>query len=513
MTPEAPSAAPLRIATLLLALSGAAMALRCVPVWSGDAALHLVLMESSAAGHWFVFNPGAPEPLSSSLLWTALGALLWKLGGVTSAVIGLKLANLAAWVAVALLAARIARALGATKDAAILAAVLAAALPGTVENSLGGMENGLFAALVLALGAWSVTPLGHGDFTWRRLWPLGPLAGLTLLARPEGALVVGLLALGLLTAAWSSPTRWSALGRLTLLLGAALVLAGPGLWLQAKATGQWLPQSALSRTMRARRDVLAFSLGGLWLHLRPALRLAAYAPLVFLGVRGARAPERRAGRVLLALAGGGALLYAFVGAVHTARYLLWIFALLGVLAAVGLSARPAPGRLALIALGWLVVVYLGEIVARRATPTIPPSAAQGIRSIPTRETRTTELLAALCAHGCCGTPGPPLELATIEIQSRLSLDDRVNVYSTEGLTRGPTGQPPRFTSAGCPDLAELAADPRLLAWLDDPSEVTEGCPLPPEVSVVQAAWQGHESPGWIYDPIGAVVRVCPAATP
>ena len=89
------------------------MAVRCNAVVAGDASLHLVLMEAGAQGHWFEFNPGIAEPLTSSLLWTGLGTALWWIGGVTSAVVGLKAIGLAAWVTVAALAGLLARRLGA----------------------------------------------------------------------------------------------------------------------------------------------------------------------------------------------------------------------------------------------------------------------------------------------------------------------------------------------------------------------------------------------------------------
>ncbi len=50
--------------------------LRAVPRFAGDAVIHLAIMERSAAGAWFEFNPNVHDAGSSSIVWTLAGAAL-----------------------------------------------------------------------------------------------------------------------------------------------------------------------------------------------------------------------------------------------------------------------------------------------------------------------------------------------------------------------------------------------------------------------------------------------------
>jgi hypothetical protein len=147
-------------ATVILLALAAFLGIHYASRMAGDAIIHLCIMERSARGQWFQFNNGLAEASSTSILWTILGAALMRLGGVTAAVIGIKVIGYAAWGGIGLLCYALARHLGAARDSARLGGAIAIAMPGTAMNALMGMENGFFAFLVLTallVQAMSVT--------------------------------------------------------------------------------------------------------------------------------------------------------------------------------------------------------------------------------------------------------------------------------------------------------------------------------------------------------------------
>ena len=90
--------ASVRAATIALTALAVVMGAHYAPFFSGDAVIHLVLIENSAHGGWFEFNPGFPEASSSSILWTLLGTALVHLGGALQfAIYGLKSICFALW--------------------------------------------------------------------------------------------------------------------------------------------------------------------------------------------------------------------------------------------------------------------------------------------------------------------------------------------------------------------------------------------------------------------------------
>ncbi len=169
-----------------------------------DAWIHIRFAMNLAAGHGFAFNPGEPLAGSTSPLWVVILAALRRLMAGEPAALSASasaVSYLLACVLAALLAERLALWAFQGDGQGPVPAALAGAGAGALTalcgrfawSALSGMEVALFAALTLAAALSYLGPAreeGAG-----RAWPL--LAGLALLARPEGALFL-LAGLGLI---------------------------------------------------------------------------------------------------------------------------------------------------------------------------------------------------------------------------------------------------------------------------------------------------------------------------
>ncbi|MDO9019145.1 MAG: hypothetical protein Q8S73_34600 [Deltaproteobacteria bacterium] len=509
MAPPRPT--PLAALAIALAALCAANVLPRAGRFSGDAMIHLGLAERAAAGAWWEFNPGELASATTSPAWTALAALLLRLGGFPLALPVLSLVSLAALALAALLVRRLALRLGAAGPAAPVGALLFAALPGVASNAPLAMENTAFAAAALAF-----LLLVSGPGRVERAAPAaacGALLGACVLLRPEGVV----LAIGAVVALRDSPPTGRVLRGAALALAAVAVVA-PVAYLHWRVTGRWLPGSGLSRVMAARRDPSSLHLGGpLWLYLAAPARLLVHLPLVGLALEGARPPSLHptTRRALVATLGAGFALYTLVtGAAHVARLTQWLWAMLAALAAVGLGRQ-----LARVAGGdrtrgrWLagvlvahVTIGAAETVARWRSPSQGSGGldrATLLHAIDGRRARTDRLLRALCAGGCCREGEVPA-VAVVEVQRRLILDGRVSVASLDGVAApvGPDAPAVTFDPAtGCPRIDALLEHRRVIGLLEDPSAQLGRCVSPSLARSLSEARSRTDRPptGWRWD--------------
>lgn len=233
-----------------------------------DAWIHFVYADRALRTGLLHYNPGEPAAGSSSLLWVLLLAGPQRLGVYPP--VAAKLLGLLAQLALAGLLYLTLRRFSA-RPLALAAALLLCAEPLLTLASLSGMETTLYACL--ACGA-TVALLSE------RIVAAGVLAGLTVIARPDGALLAlpallgGLLSF-LLTER-GRPRFGARLGyRAFWLLAPALLLGLFWGWLNWRATGRFLPASFYVRAGGSE------ALGG-WAGLTGALRELAAAG-VFVG--------------------------------------------------------------------------------------------------------------------------------------------------------------------------------------------------------------------------------------
>jgi hypothetical protein len=191
-----------------------------------DSWIHMQFARNLAEGHGFAYNPGVPVSGSTAPLWTlALGGVFALLGAHPALAKGL---GLAATLATAWLAARLALIWTESRALGRLAAVLTALAGPMVWGALSGMEVSLAALLVT--GAL----VAHA--TDRPLLAAGAL-GLGTLARPEAVLLLPLFWLaGPLT--WRRGLAW--------LVPVAGCLA-PWVLFNLATTGNPLPATAAAK--------------------------------------------------------------------------------------------------------------------------------------------------------------------------------------------------------------------------------------------------------------------------
>ena len=360
-------------------------------------------------GDWFAFNAGAAEASSSSPLWTIIGAALVHLGGLAFGIVAIKTLSVAAWVSLGVLVRALAIRLGSQRDVALSGGALAIAMPGTAMNGLQGMENGAFAALVLGAFLAALEPT-----TPRTTFGAFALAGLAAALRPEGVVVV----IAVLAVRAGDLRRDGPIALVALALTAAPCLG----WFLL-TTEHVVPTSGVSRVMAARRDALSLHAGAIWIYLAPLARLAVYGPLSV----GATVGWRRS-RLLGATAIAGTALYALViGAVHTSRYLIWIFVLLIALACAEASTRTV--RAIAPWFVWLLAACLGEACVRAGVLGSEGYRISEIARAPAARRETTNALLVEILSGGCHPAVPAVAL--IEVQERFFLDDRVRVLSLE----------------------------------------------------------------------------------
>jgi hypothetical protein len=191
-----------------------------------DSWIHMQFARNLAEGHGFSYNPGVPVSGSTAPLWTlALGGVFALLGAHPALAKGL---GLAATLATAWLAARLALIWTESRALGRLAAVLTALAGPMVWGALSGMEVSLAALLVT--GAL----VAHA--TDRPLLAAGAL-GLGTLARPEAVLLLPLFWLG-------GPLTWRR--GLAWLVPVAGCLA-PWVLFNLATTGNPLPATAAAK--------------------------------------------------------------------------------------------------------------------------------------------------------------------------------------------------------------------------------------------------------------------------
>jgi hypothetical protein len=152
-----------------------------------DAWIHLTFARNFSDGFGFCFNPGEPVAGSTGPLWTALLGLHLSLFGPSPGPV--KALGLILLLASALMAARVARQLGANPAGSVAAATLLVVTPRMQWAALSGME--LMPAILLSLAGFSAYLHWRDGGRWRWCAMAGLLFGLSGWARPEALVLAG----------------------------------------------------------------------------------------------------------------------------------------------------------------------------------------------------------------------------------------------------------------------------------------------------------------------------------
>ncbi len=191
-----------------------------------DPWIHFQFARNLAEGHGFAYNPGVPVAGSTAPLWTVLLAAAFAVFGSHPALA--KLIGIAAALATALLARRLASTWTGHPTLGLLAGILTALTAPLIWGALSGMEVALAALLVTA------TLLAHSA---EREWATALLLGLAALARPESILFVPLV--------WLA--RPVTLRRTAILFGVVGAVLAPAVAFNLVTAGTPLPATASAK--------------------------------------------------------------------------------------------------------------------------------------------------------------------------------------------------------------------------------------------------------------------------
>ncbi len=191
-----------------------------------DSWIHLHFARNLAEGAGFSYNPGVPVAGSTAPLWTLLLAAGVAIGGANLAVA--RTLGIACALAAALATRRLARALGAGPASALTAGVALVWTGPIAWGAFSGMEVGLAAALVAA------ALVAHAN---DRVWWTVVLSALAVLARPETAILLPLLAL-------ACPLT---MRRAAIFVGVTATVLAPAVWFALVTSGSPMPGTAAAK--------------------------------------------------------------------------------------------------------------------------------------------------------------------------------------------------------------------------------------------------------------------------
>ena len=459
-------------------------------VFDGDPLIHVAYAEHASQGEWFRFNPTEISSGVTSYLWMFVGALGWKLGGVTGCLFVYDALILLSWLGCAFLLYRMTIQWGGKSLFGLLAAALFLGFPGIGATGLTGMENMTFSFLFF-LFIYAFHRFTSEGKEARSLFSgviLGILLGLQILIRPEGYVIA------VVYAGFEMWTFWKASGgaerkevffRLFWTAVLALIVVSPVWVLHYNITGFLFPESGVARLMSARRAPTAIHLfGPIWLYSRTLARLVIYFPISsvllyvayrFLFRRGERGSQEGFlpinGSLKLAVfsIGAGLLLYSFgTGALHVNRYTIWILGITTSLFAVFLNRLlDSQGKrfrtAALAAVLVSIVIISSEAYFRfQRGDHLKLQGWDKIQSAVEGRQRQTDNLLALLAINGVDTERRPLGILIQEVQIRLCYDQRIKIVSRDGRTSDLN-----YTSSGCPHLRPLIESEEVQVIMDN----------------------------------------------
>jgi len=386
------------------------------PAFAGDSEIHIVFARNLIAGYPLQFNPGIFSSGETSPLYMLIVAAMSLAMGAYVA-IGMKLVGAASLVGLCFVIGREAARQGASRDWAAALGVLPLLLPSMVFQASIGMENMLFAFLVVAvLQAWLA---GRS-----RMLVAAVILPLLFFLRPEALLVgIALGGVALLERDWRS------LGALA--AGAAIVLAGVALltaW-----TGVPLQAAGLARAALAPLDGTALGLFGdrLWLSFKSAPFLLYCVPFAVVAwlYRASLGQCRHEAVVFGALFCLPLLLHLLVvfPSTHFSRYFAYGYAVFFFLFA-RLMARVDARWPVLAAVGLLASTLAPyEQVLRNSEPRSSVfQVVEGLR--PDFVRSSSDAL-----YRSLGRPPLPVVMALQEVQIRGWLDERFIVWPLDGI--------------------------------------------------------------------------------
>lgn len=429
--------------------------------YAGDAQIHLVFGENASKGLFFQFNDGETSSGVTSPGFMLLIAGLFHLFSPDQVPIVVKLINLLAHLGIILLTYNIVRLVTNVPWIPEIAALTVGLIPGSVYNANIGMENGIFAFLVM-MSLWLVIASRWfcGSNEERSLFAvlLGIILGISTWFRPEGLIVSGLFFSTKIFFLFGAKTNNERpfVNPFVSFFSYSLFLLLLILF-HYSYTGDVLPTSGRSRMVMGMLG--AYKIGPILFSGKFVQRLFYYLPITILFLIGTYALVRELPKSRLTNNVRDAILvfcisnsfiffvlYSFVlGGAHLARYILFLLPLMVIVAAYGLDysigrirrsfklhngpVTIGPPYIILVAIlgaAWLVGVFVVESFIRYNM--CSHTALRDTIEAPGNRTKATDDLISKLG----GPTQFPISVALVEVQIRYWLDDRIVVRSLDG---------------------------------------------------------------------------------
>lgn len=442
--------------------------------WSGDAIIHLVYAENASHGRWFEFNVGEKSVGTTSIGWTYLMTfLLWMVGLKWSLIAQKLLLFVAVFALPIMVFLFLQRILGKSSIIPIFSALLVATNPGSAFNATLGMENVVFAFVVLVCLFSRFSILYSLDNSFKKSFLSGVLLGISTLLRPEGLILCGIMLLVAIYQIVYSKDKKSRLKHLVIgVIGAIIVLLLGFGFLYHHTGVMFGGASAQARVMQARLNSWQIIPGMLFLDPKVILRALAYLPLslaVFFFPLILLKKENRTVWILknedftvftaiFIYVSASFALYAFVtGGAHLGRYMIPIIPCAAIILGLTLSVmqrvelfagKKRKAVLAIVFL-WFVGVYgLEWHLRHRHTGqqlSIGISELMNRANTKLRRNKTDEFLTR---YGFSSNKSKlRVGVGCIEVQSRYEYDERINIISLDGRI-WPVGTPQLYDKHG-----------------------------------------------------------------
>lgn len=427
--------------------------------YAGDAQIHLVYGENAAKGMFFQFNPGEATSGVTSPGFMMLLAGLFSIMVPQHVPVAVKLINLLAQYGIVFFTWIIVRRIVSVKWIPEIAALVTGLIPGSAYNGNVGMENGIFAFVVIATLSFILTTNWFLNTKQNKTWgnlSVALMLGIATWLRPEGIVVAAIAIFVRLLFSSANPQQVprNILRSLPCLVTYGLIVGFLVLF-QYHYTGDLIPSSGHSRIIMGLKD--AIMLGPIPFSPKLILRLIAYLPITLCfsaGLYGFWLRMRQADQrwnITNAVIAFSILnfisffvLYSFVlGGAHLARYIIFLLPLIMLVASCGVDfllesplnlnfPQHFRGGRKIITVGfiagvaWMVGCFSIETYLRYDMCS-HEALQESIEAPSNRQKESEAWIARL------GNPKNfPISLAAVEVQIRYWLDDRFVIRSLDG---------------------------------------------------------------------------------
>lgn len=415
--------------------------------YAGDAEIHLIYAKNAALGHLFEFNLGEKSSGETSTGYMLFLSLIFRLVSAEWVPILVKFFEYIAWFALLFVFYRILQFKKFNSYVNLAALLAVGLLPGSVHNSVTGMENVFFALLSIY---WFYIALKSDYFNVKatnnltlsiKEGQLGILMGIGAWIRPEAIPFFGIVVGTRLLVGLAHKKIFLQLIIRTIITLSAFSIPILLLCLfNYFGCGEWVPSSVKSRIFI--EGLESTHIGPFAIDLKVLKRLLTYFPITFFWFIGVyyclkqRYKENADELFAIFLFITYIFMYMFMtGAAHLSRYMIFLIPFWVLIAARGLDSlikKNLPKMLKisiyLLAIS-LIVIYTIESKIRLTTKELG-SSTDILQTMVTPESIKSfsdNLYESL------GNPSKlPIILACAEVQYRYFLDDRFIVRSLDG---------------------------------------------------------------------------------